>query len=404
LYTYKIQLTAKAELKMVQSYDAIVVGMGITGAATAYFLKKSGAGRVLLLDRKGIAAGGTGRSAAIIRQHYSTALLARLTLEGIDILKSLPDETGNDPGFSQVGWFFLVPPDLVDGARENISLQQGIGVRTSFVDQAEYAERLPWLNPDGVGAVVHEPDGGYVDPVMATEALVNGFKKLGGEVRTNTPCRELIREGNKITGVILDEGPVTANAVVNAAGPWSHLLAASAGLELPLRVVREQDSVWQVRHPADMPAQSISNAVDAIYLRPLGEGRYVIGRGFPKEYVDVDPYNFKDTEDDDFVTDIATRAEGRFPAFAGAQLLHGYGATYDVSPDWYPIVGPRSEVEGYFDASGGSGHGFKIGFAIGRELSDWILRGQAPDDFSALSHDRFAAGKTFVQKYGGNRG
>jgi sarcosine oxidase subunit beta len=192
--------------------------------------------------------------------------------------------------------------------------------------------------------------------------------------------------------------------VVNAAGPWSHLLAQSADLELPLRVVREQDTIWQVRHPADMPTQSISNAVDAIYLRPLGEGRYVIGRGFPKEYFDTDPYNFKETEDDDFVKVVAERAENRFPPFAGAKLVHGYGATYDVSPDWYPIVGAREGLDGYFDASGGSGHGFKIGFGIGRQLAGWIIDGTVADDFRALSNDRFAAGKMFVQKFGGNRG
>jgi sarcosine oxidase subunit beta len=243
-----------------------------------------------------------------------------------------------------------------------------------------------------------------VDPVMATEALAKGFTDMGGELRTNTSCRELRRDGDRIIGVTLDDGEIDAGAVVNAAGPWSHLLAQSADLELPLRVVREQDTIWQVRHPADMPTQSISNAVDAIYMRPMGEGRYVIGRGFPKEYFDTDPYNFKETEDDDFVRVVSERSENRFPPFAGAKLVHGYGATYDVSPDWYPIVGARDGLAGYFDASGGSGHGFKIGFGIGRQLAGWIIDGTAADDFRALSNDRFAAGKMFQQKYGGNRG
>jgi sarcosine oxidase subunit beta len=389
---------------MARSYDVVVVGAGVTGAATAYFLKKAGVERVLMLDRRGIAAGGTGRSAAIIRHHYSNPLLVKLTMDGVTILKSLPDEVGADPGFTQDGWFFLVPPDLMDGANENLAMQQGLGVKTGFLAESDYPTMVPWLNTDGVGGVVHEPEGGYVDPVMATEALAKGFTDMGGELRTNTSCRELRRDGDRIIGVTLDDGEIDAGAVVNAAGPWSHLLAQSADLELPLRVVREQDTIWQVRHPADMPTQSISNAVDAIYMRPMGEGRYVIGRGFPKEYFDTDPYNFKETEDDDFVKVVSERSENRFPPFAGAKLVHGYGATYDVSPDWYPIVGARDGLAGYFDASGGSGHGFKIGFGIGRQLAGWIIDGTAADDFRALSNDRFAAGKMFQQKYGGNRG
>ena len=105
--------------------------------------------------------------------------------------------------------------------------------------------------------------------------------------------------------------------------------------------------------------------------------RFIIGRGFPKEYVDVDPYNYKTSADEDFISDVQTRVERRFPAFAGMQLIEAYAALYDVTPDWYPFVGPRAGVAGYADFSGGSGHGFKIAPAIGRELADWLLTGKS---------------------------
>jgi sarcosine oxidase subunit beta len=149
---------------------------------------------------------------------------------------------------------------------------------------------------------------------------------------------------------------------------------------------------------------SVSNGVDAIYLRPLGQSRFVIGRGFPKDYVDVDPYNYKETADDDFIAEAQARAERRFPPLAGMTLLQHYGALYDVTPDWYPFVGPRRGLAGYYDACGGSGHGFKLGPAIGAELARWIATGQAADDFAALSYDRLAAGRLFAQAFGGNRG
>jgi sarcosine oxidase, subunit beta len=233
---------------------------------------------------------------------------------------------------------------------------------------------------------------------------VAAFRRLGGELRARTAVRRLLRQGNRLLGVELDAGEIAGNVVVNAAGPWARPLAESAGLAMPLRVVREQDTVWQVPGGRKVPGASISNGVDAIYLRPLGQRRFIIGRGFPKAYVDVDPYNYKTTADDAFVADVQARAERRFPAFAGLKLIDAYAALYDVTPDWYPFVGPRSGIAGYADFCGGSGHGFKIAPSIAQELSQWLLTGTVADDFRALSHDRIAAGNLFVQAFGGNRG
>jgi sarcosine oxidase subunit beta len=81
-----------------------------------------------------------------------------------------------------------------------------------------------------------------------------------------------------------------------------------------------------------------------------------------------------------------------------------YAALYDVTPDWYPFVGPRVGLVGYADANGGSGHGFKLGPAIGRSLARWLVEGEVEEDFKRLSHDRLASGRSFAQGYGGNRG
>jgi len=101
---------------------------------------------------------------------------------------------------------------------------------------------------------------------------------------------------------------------------------------------------------------------------------------------------------------VQERMERRFPPLAGAKLVTAYAALYDVALDWYPYVGPRKGIEGYFDACGGSGHGFKIGPAIGKELADWIADARTGADFSRLSYDRISANRLFTQAYGGNRG
>jgi glycine/D-amino acid oxidase-like deaminating enzyme len=173
---------------------------------------------------------------------------------------------------------------------------------------------------------------------------------------------------------------------------------------MPIKIFREQDTVWEVRKDRPIPTGPVSNAVDAIYLRPLENRRFVVGRGFPKTYAEVDPDNFNAAADQDFIFDVLERLELRLPPFQGAKLIDSYASLYDVTPDWYPFAGPRSGTQGYADAWGGSGHGFKLAPAIARRLADWIVKGSTDGEFDRLSHDRIANDRLFTQKYGGNRG
>ncbi|MBL8701351.1 MAG: FAD-binding oxidoreductase [Alphaproteobacteria bacterium] len=386
------------------SYDFAIVGAGISGAALAYYLKKGGARRVLLLERGAPASGGTGKSAAIVRQHYSTTLMARLAKRSVDLFRAMPSELGHDGGYRRVGYVFLSAPDNAAAAQKNVEMQRKVGIDTSWSDAGTTASRFAWLNGDGVAGSAFEPDGGYADPVQSVEAYVEAFKRLGGEVRTRTPCRKLVRQGDRITGIVTDDGTIDAGMVVNAAGPWAPALARLAGATLEMRSIREQDTVWEGRAGRDLPAHSISNSVDAIYIRPQGDRRYVVGRGFPKHYEDVDENNYKETPDDAFIADVQARLELRIPPMQGARLVHAYTALYDVTPDWYPFVGPRADLQGYADFNGGSGHGFKIAPGIAEELAGWLLTGKAAEDYRQLSYDRIAQKRLFVQSYGGNRG
>ena len=388
---------------MARSYDYIIVGAGILGASTAHYLAKKRAGRILLLDRLEPASGGTGKSAAIVRSFYTIPLMARLAREAVKLFHHLTEEIGGDGGFRATGFTQLVPPEWVETTKEKVAMHRSLGIDTNFVPEPEWAQRFPWLNPDGVGAIVFETSSGYADPVQTTESFVASFTRAGGEFRPRTPVRALLRNGAGVTGVLLEDGEVSAGTVVNAAGPWAKFLAQSAGLELPLRAVREQDTIWEVRRGRPLPTTPVSNPIEAVYMRPMGENRWLFGRGFPKDYFDVDPYNFKQSCDEDYTIDLHDRWCKRIPALQGATLVSGYAALYDVTPDWMPFVGPREDVKGYCDASGGSGHAFKTGAVFGRELVDWMVDNHVRDDFQQLSFDRIAGKQLFQQAFGGNR-
>jgi sarcosine oxidase, subunit beta len=385
-------------------FDFIVIGAGISGSSTAYWLKKKGVGKVLLLEKGARpACSNTGKSAAIVRSFYTIPVMARLAKEAVHLFHHLSDELGNDGGFKHTGFTQLLPPDWVEIARDKVAMHRSIGIETTLIDPDEFARENEWLNPEGVGVVVYEANSGYADPVQTTEAFVEAFSAAGGEARFRTPCRRLIRRGNRITGVETEDGRLSAGAVINAAGPWARYLAEFAGLDMPLRAVREQDTVWEMRPGRPLPTTPIANAVDAIYLRPLGGLRWLMGRAYPKPYVDVDPNNFKESLDNEAAMEMYALTARRVLTIEGATLLEGYAALYDVTPDWLPFVGPRDGLDGYYDFSGGSGHMFKTAPMIARELVDWILDGRVADDFRQFSHDRIAAGNLFQQAFGGNR-
>src|SRR5512146_2015586 len=229
---------------MAARFDAVVVGCGIAGASTAFFLQSKGL-KVLALERDKPAAGGTGLSAAIVRQHYSTALMARLAHAAVGIFRDAKELLGGDAGYRRVGYLFLVPPDSLEVAARNVAMQRSLGIDTAMLDPSELAARMPWLNLEGVAGAAFESEGGYADPQVATEAFVAAFRGRGGELRAKTPARALLRNQDRIIGVQLDDEVIHANWVVNAAGPWAQPLARSAGLSMQMRAVREQDTVWE---------------------------------------------------------------------------------------------------------------------------------------------------------------
>ena len=198
---------------MKEKYNAIIVGGGISGASTAYHLKKFGLENVLLLERNLPASGGTGKSAAIVRQHYSTELMAYLALKSVSLFENMTKDLNVKNAFYKTGYIMLVPEELMEKATNNLEMQKKVGIETDWVPKSKWGEFIPWLNTKNISGVIYETKGGRADPILVTEGYINTFKDLGGEVKTNTFCRELIKESNKVSGVIVDEGPIYSDFV-----------------------------------------------------------------------------------------------------------------------------------------------------------------------------------------------
>ena len=386
--------------------DAIVIGAGINGSATAFHLVQRGLQNVVLIEKSLIASGGTGDSAAIVRQHYSHEALIRLVTRSVEVFLNFDDIIGGNPDYHRTGWAFLVPQHAAEAFDRNISLQQSLGVNTRSITTEELHQIEPRIQIPDVGRIAWEEESGYCEPKNSVvHAYVRRFVDMGGILLDNTPVTGLTVHDGRLTSVQIGSETISAPIVVIAAGPWSAKIAAWAGVELPIEITREQEFILETGPRGRSPVMPFSDFAQAIYYRPHTETRTLLGRGFPKDYESVvDPDLYARHADGGFIDEVRERFERRFPELSGSLTVHGFSGLYDVTPDWNPILGRTDQVDGLILCCGFSGHGFKTGPAIGECMAEYITEGQSSlIDISAFDIRRFSLGAPLQNAYGGNR-
>jgi sarcosine oxidase subunit beta len=375
---------------MSKTADVVVIGGGINGAAIAFNLAKRGT-RVALLEKRSIASGPTGRSVGIIRQHYSSAVTARMALRGLQEFENFDDMVGGECDFHQTGFLLSAREEELETLEANVALQQSVGINTSIISVDEIRELEPDLNTDGLVAAAYEPESGYADPHSTTSAYVNRAEELGAEIFTGTCVREILVEEGRVAGVRTDEGRIAAATVVLAAGPWSPLLSGHLGIELPIDSITSE--VCYYRWAPEMECRTI--LIDTslgLFAKPETGRLMMAGSVETKEppTPPIDPDNYGDGVDFDTVDKYAQLVMRRFPAMNHGEATGGYTSLYDITPDWNPILGPLPGIEGLFCAAGSSGHGFKLAPAVGEILANLVLGGDTDgEDLEIFRLSRF---------------
>ncbi len=377
-----------------QTADVIIIGGGITGTSTAYQLALRGQ-RVILLEKRFIAAGGTGRTGGIIRQHYSNETTIRMAKHALGVWSDFDAVIGGDPGFQRTGALFFVSPDDVDGLKANIDLQKRCGVNVEFLDAAAICEFAPYLNVADIGGGAYEPEAGCADGSMAANAFAQRARDLGTVILQGVEVTRVLSTHDRVVGVETTQGIFSAPVIVNAAGPWGKLIAQTVGFSTPVEASRHQISVFQ--QPANTLPQGhpvIGDFVQGFYVRPE-TGRLTLAGSIEASEAahHVDPDHYVETVDMDFNADMAERTEHRIPLMGEARVGKGWAGLYDVSPDWHPIMGRMPGLDGFICAFGWSGSGFKMGPVVGEMLADLATGEQrCPIDPHLFRFERFAEG------------
>ncbi len=390
---------------MDKTADAVIIGGGALGTSILFHLTQMGWTDVVLLEKGLLGSGSTRDTGAIVRQHYSNPVSIQLIQKSIEIFKCFPELTGGPRIFHQVGWVFLVPEDAGPLFRENMGLLQHLGVKTEEISVKDMArDHLPGINVQDIAFVAFEPDSGWADPYGMVSGFADKAKQRGARCYIETPARRIRVEGDKVRGVVTDQGDISTPVVINAAGPWAGEVGRWCGLDLPLEITLEPEAIFRL--PPDVPdfPRSVSNMVDRIYLRPESDHTLLIGTGHPKESQPGDPNHYSRSVSFDFIEDVSKRLFHRFPFLEQAEYVNGFTGLYTVTPDWNMILGPAPGIDGLYLAVGGSGHSFKLAPAMGLCLAESIAKGQATTvDISPLRATRFEENEPLRSIYGGNR-
>ena len=376
----------------VSTAAVVIIGGGVTGASTAFHLTRRGITDVILVDKGALASGGTGKSSACVRQHYSTAETCRMIRYSLDFFQRFAEHTdGGSCGFRHTGYLLGVDERMRPPMEASVALQRSVGIDTRLVSPTDMREIEPRLRADDLVAGCYEPASGYCNPVETAQGFARAARAAGARILEDTAVIGLLLDGDRVRGVRTSAGDIHAPVVVNAAGLWSARVAAMAGVDLPIHVCRHKISIVAWPEADRRPHPMVYDFVTNIYTRPeMGEHILVGGLDAEEAQASADPDAYREGVSLDESTDALARVSHRFPALADGHIARGYAGCFDVSPDWHPVL-DRVGPEGYHVAAGFSGHGFKFATVIGEIMADFAMQGGcARWDLRLFRLDRFS--------------
>jgi sarcosine oxidase subunit beta len=382
--------------------DAVIIGGGVTGVSLAFHLARLGVPRTVVLERKFLGAGGTGRSVGIIRQLYPTPETTRMVRASLDVFRSFDDAVGGHSGYVGCGALIGVSPAMRAGLLSRVEQQRALGVKAEVLEPRELSRVEPRIDPAGLGAVLYEPDSGYGDPAAVTAGYAEAARRLGVSIEQGVEVTGISKEHDRVTGVVTTAGPIAAPIVVNAAGLWSPHVAELAGLTLPIVIGRHPVFIIE-RQPAFGAAHMVYlDLAGGSYVRPETGNLTLTGSLTDDEAQHpMDPELLgSETGFDEAGVALARTAQA-LPGLGDARLSRGYAGAFDITPDWMPIL-DESALSGFFVAAGMSGHGFKLAPMVGAMMAARITGSASPVSLAPFRLDRFgdlAASGTFVSSY-----
>ncbi len=384
------QRDGPVQMQGYETADAVVVGGGTVGAWCAYFLRRSGLDRVVLVEKRTLGQGASSRAAGVVRTQGGTPWAVRLGEWSRRFYLSQHEEIGIDSGFTPQGYLLPCFTEAeVAAARERMAMQNRLGLSVRWLEPGQLDALNPTLKPGLTLGGTYCAEDGYLSPPRNVVAYAVALATSGVLVRERVRFLGLETAGSgEVTAVQTSAGPISAPLVVLTGGPELAEVARQAGVAVPAGGVRHQVAVTEA-HP-DLAPERVPMVFDlgaGLYWRPE-EGGLLFGMSNPDEAPGEAA-----CVDEPYLAMMRQRLAELVPVTAGLGLRRVWSATIDYTPDHLPIIGPASSggqaVPGVTIASAG-GAGMMWGPAVARATADVALSGTSDVvDVCDLGLDRF---------------
>jgi glycine/D-amino acid oxidase-like deaminating enzyme len=375
------------------SVDVAIVGGGIVGTSTAFFLSRASDLDVLLVEKDSFASGSTGDSSAILRHHYGPQQqYSKMAKWGHEFYRNFADETGQEIAYERTPFVRYAKrgSETAEYARAGSEVLSSLDLPVSIYED-DIEERYPMFDFEEYDLVVCDETAAYSDGSDAANGFVRAASHDGVTVVSDTRVEAIDTEAGQVVGIETAGGYVSCPEVVSAAGPWTQELMATVDVEVPLSISREQVLIL------DPPQEYLDEYYDITptislpggghYMRPdFGDGILVATHHTTEE---ADPDWYDDTPDEETVLSLTSKLTELVPALADSGLRGRYCGVYSTTPD-HDFVIDEAGPDGCYLAAGFSGHGFKHGPTIGKILADMVVDGGTDlVDVDFFSLDRF---------------
>jgi sarcosine oxidase, subunit beta len=385
---FRVQRMWRPRSALKGRYDAIIVGGGSHGLATAYYLAKNhGITDVAVLEKSYIGSGAAGRNTTIIRANYRTTEGAEFYKESVRLYEGLSAELDFNLLFSQQGHLTLAHSDRgMITATERAEVNQLLGIDSRVVYPEEIARLCPEMDLSQdvtwpvLGALYHPP-GGIIRHDAVVWGYARGADRQGVEIHPYTEVVGIERSNGRVTGVETNRGRVATDMVVSATAGWSTLVADLAGVPLPITTHILQAFVTEPVKPF-LHVIIVSSQMH-IYLSQTDRGEFLIG-------AEIEPYtSYSNKGTFPFLEYSARHAIELFPQLEHVKVLRQWTGICDLSPDYSPILG-KTELDGFLVSTGWGTYGFKAAPIVGTTLAELVATGETPGLIAPFALERFS--------------
>jgi sarcosine oxidase subunit beta len=369
------------------SYDAVIVGGGAHGLATAYYLAKNhGITNVALLEKSYIGSGAAGRNTTIIRSNYRTPEGAAFYKESVRLYERLAIDLDFNLLFSQQGHLTLAHSDRgLITATERAEVNQLLGIDSRVIGPDEIAKLCPEMDLSEdvtwpvMGALYHPP-GGIIRHDAVVWGYARGADRHGAEIHPHTEVTGINRSNGRITGVETNRGPIKTDTVISCTAGWSTLVADLAGVPLPITTHILQAFVTEPVKPF-LDVIIVSSQMH-VYISQTDRGEFLIG-------AEIEPYTtYNGVGTFSFLEYSARHTLELFPQLETLKVLRTWTGLCDLSPDYSPILGV-TEVDGFLVSCGWGTYGFKAAPIVGTTLAELVATKRTPDLIAPFELERF---------------